>query len=228
MSTKTSTDLIESAGGARNEPVRGAQRPAGGEQLELPDAVHDRLADEVIDELLAGARTEEEIVGPGGVLAQLTKRLVERAMSAELTEHLGYEPHREPPGGSGNTRNGSTAKTLATEHGPVRIERPRDRNAASSRRSSGRTSGASRGPTTRSSRSTRAGCRPATSRRLVEDLDDREPTGAQRLEQAIAAQLREAHDPAQLQLRADLWGAAANDAQVRKRLSAATARQRNA
>jgi putative transposase len=49
----------------------------------------DRLADEVIDELLAGARTEEEIVGPGGVLAQLTKRLVERAMSAELSDHLG-------------------------------------------------------------------------------------------------------------------------------------------
>jgi putative transposase len=84
----------------------------------------------VIDELLAGARTEEEIVGHGGVLAQLTKRLVERAMSAELTEHLGYEPHQEPPGGAGNTRNGSTGKTLATEHGPVRIETPRDRKGS--------------------------------------------------------------------------------------------------
>jgi putative transposase len=83
----------------------------------------------VIDELLAGARTEEEIVGPGGVLAQLTKRLVERALQAELTEHLGYEPHQEPPGGSDNTRNGSTGKTLATEHGPVEIKTPRDRKA---------------------------------------------------------------------------------------------------
>jgi len=101
-----------------------------GSPLELPDEVRDRLADEVIDELLAGARTEEEIVGPGGVLAQLTKRLVERAMSAELTEHLGYEPHQEPPGGAGNTRNGSTPKTLATEHGPVRIETPRDRKGS--------------------------------------------------------------------------------------------------
>jgi putative transposase len=98
--------------------------------FEIPDAIRDRLADEVIDELLAGARTEEEIVGPGGVLAQLTKRLVERAMSAELTEHLGYELHQEPPGGTGNTRNGSTAKTLATEHGPVRIETPRDRKGS--------------------------------------------------------------------------------------------------
>ncbi len=137
MSTKTETELIDSAGGARSEPGGRAQRLAGaarmledGSPLELPDEVRDRLADEVIDELLAGARTEEEIVGPGGVLAQLTKRLVERAMSAELTEHLGYEPHQEPPGGAGNTRNGSTPKTLATEHGPVRIETPRDRKGS--------------------------------------------------------------------------------------------------
>src|SRR3954451_4991493 len=130
MSTKTSRDLIGSAGGARSEPGGRAERPAGGEPLELPEVIRDRLADEVIDELLAGARTEEEIVGPGGVLAQLTKRLVERAMSAELTEHLGYEPHQGPPGGTGNTRNGSTAKTLATEHGPVRIETPRDRKGS--------------------------------------------------------------------------------------------------
>ena len=89
-----------------------------------------RLPDEVIDELLAGARTEEEIVGPGGLLAQLTKRLVERAMEVELTEHLGYEPHQEPPGGAGNTRNGSTPKTLATEHGPVALDTPRDRDGS--------------------------------------------------------------------------------------------------
>ena len=100
MSTKTETELIDSAGGARSEPGGRAQRPAGGARppqgpapVGLPREVRDRLADGVIDELLAGARSEEEIVGPGGVLAQLTKRLVERALSAELTEHLGYEPH---------------------------------------------------------------------------------------------------------------------------------------
>src|SRR5213592_403830 len=139
MSTKAKTeiDLTGSAGGLRSEPGGRAQRPAGAARLredrpplELPDEVRDRLADEVIDELLAGARSEEEIVGPGGVLAQLTKRLVERAMSAELTEHLGFEPHQEPPGGIGNTRNGSTPKTLATEQGPVRIETPRDRKGS--------------------------------------------------------------------------------------------------
>ena len=64
------------------------------------------------------------------MLAQLTKRLVERALQAELTEHLGYEPHQEPPGGTGNTRNGSTEKTLATEHGPVEIRTPRDRKGS--------------------------------------------------------------------------------------------------
>ena len=62
-----------------------------------------RISNEVIDELLAGASTEEEIAGPGGLLAQLTKRLVERAMEIELTDHVGYEPHSEPPGGDGNT-----------------------------------------------------------------------------------------------------------------------------
>src|SRR4051794_17440715 len=125
MSMKTSTDLIEGAGGGWSEPGGGGQGPAGGEPLGLPVAVRDRLADEVIDELLAGARTEEEIVGPGGVLAQLTKRLVERAMSAELTEHLGYEPHQEPPGGAGNTRNGSTPKTVATQPRPLHVHPPR-------------------------------------------------------------------------------------------------------
>jgi putative transposase len=57
----------------------------------------------------------------------LTKRLVERAMEVELTDHLGFEAHQEPLGGTGNTRNGSTDKTLITEHGAVRIEAPRDR-----------------------------------------------------------------------------------------------------
>src|SRR3989454_6102089 len=145
-----------SAGAQRSEPVGRAERSAGGAVLagdpparrraelsrELVDDAVDRarlraavglpgdgrLSDEVIDQLLAGASSEEEIVGPGGLLAQLTKRLVERAMEVELTEHLGYEPHQEPPGGAGNTRNGSTPKTLATEHGPVALDTPRDRN----------------------------------------------------------------------------------------------------
>ena len=89
-----------------------------------------RISNEVIDELLAGASTEEEIAGPGGLLAELTKRLVERAMEVELTDHVGYEPHQEPPGGGGNTRNGTTPKTLITEHGKVEIDAPRDRDGS--------------------------------------------------------------------------------------------------
>ncbi len=89
-----------------------------------------RISNEAIDELLAGASTEEEIFGPGGVFAALTKRLVERAMEVELTEHVGYEPHCEPPGGGGNTRNGTTSKTLITDHGRVPIDAPRDRDGS--------------------------------------------------------------------------------------------------
>ena len=84
-----------------------------------------RISNEVIDELLAGASTEEEIAGRGGLLAELTKRLVERAMEVELTDHVGYEPHCEPPGGAANQRNGTTPKTLICEHGRVAIDAPR-------------------------------------------------------------------------------------------------------
>jgi putative transposase len=60
----------------------------------------------------------------------LTQRLVERALEVEITDHVGYERHQEPPGGAGNTRNGKTAKTLQTEDGPVGIRAPRDRDGS--------------------------------------------------------------------------------------------------
>jgi putative transposase len=85
------------------------------------------LSDELVDQLLAGSRSPSEITGEGGLLQTLTKRLIERAMDAELTDHLGYEHGGAPPGGVGNSRNGSSPKTLHTEHGSVRIEQPRDR-----------------------------------------------------------------------------------------------------
>jgi mutator family transposase len=117
-----------------SEPSSGEIRFVGSGGAGSLDGVSDdlkrRLPDAVVDELLAGAKSEEEIVGPGGVLAQLTKRLVERALEVELTGHLGYEPHAEPPGGVGNTRNGSTAKTLITDSGPVGVRTPRDRDGS--------------------------------------------------------------------------------------------------
>jgi putative transposase len=117
-------------GGAGGEPLGETTAPPEGFVDQLPRTIRDRLPDELVDELLAGARSEEEIVGPGGLLAQLTKRLVERAMDVELTDHLGYEHGQPPPGGAGNTRNGTTPKTLATEHGSVGIDTPRDRNGS--------------------------------------------------------------------------------------------------
>jgi putative transposase len=111
------------------EPV-GEPAPPPGILGAMGDDLRPKLPDELVDELLAGAGSEEEIVGPGGLLSQLTKRLVERAMEVELTDHLGYERHQEPPGGAGNTRNGATRKTLSTEHGPVEIKTPRDRGGS--------------------------------------------------------------------------------------------------
>src|ERR1700722_7721514 len=117
-----------------SEPSSGEIRFVGSGPADSLEGVSDdlkrRLPDAVVDELLAGARSEEEIVGPGGVLAQLTKRLVERALEVELPDHVGYDRHQEPPGGVGNTRNGSTPKTLLTEHGAVGIDTPRDRDGS--------------------------------------------------------------------------------------------------
>ncbi len=117
--------------GAGDSPLGEAPASSPGILEGLPDEMREKLPDELVDELLAGARTEEEIFGRGGLFGRLTKRLVERAMEVELTDHLGYEPHQEPPGGAANTRNGKgRAKTLVTEHGPVGIQAPRDRDGS--------------------------------------------------------------------------------------------------
>src|ERR1700752_302184 len=83
---------------------------------------------EVIDKLLAGYKKPEQIIGENGLLKQLTKAILERAMSAELTEHLGYEKHDPAGYKSGNTRNGKSSKNLKGEFGEIEIETPRDRN----------------------------------------------------------------------------------------------------
>ena len=83
-----------------------------------------------VDELLADlvkGKTPEEIMGEGGLLKELTKRLVESALEGEMTDHLGYEPHAEEGKNTGNSRNGKTDKTVHTDTGPVDIHVPRDR-----------------------------------------------------------------------------------------------------
>jgi putative transposase len=91
-------------------------------------SVPPEIPDGLLDQLLAGQPlTAAGITGPDGLLKQLTKRLVERAMGAELSDHLGYEEGEPPPVAQANRRNGSSAKTLITEQGAVPIEIPRDR-----------------------------------------------------------------------------------------------------
>jgi len=85
-------------------------------------------AEELLDELLEGCKGPEEILGKGGLLKELTKRLVERALQGEMVEHVGYKPHAAEGRGSGNSRNGKTAKTIQSEAGQFEIEVPRDRN----------------------------------------------------------------------------------------------------
>src|SRR4249920_1840623 len=84
----------------------------------------------LIDKLLADYKNPEDIIGENGLLKQLTKALLERAMQAELTEHLGYEKHDPAGHNSGNSRNGATTKTLKGDFGEMPLETPRDRNGS--------------------------------------------------------------------------------------------------
>jgi len=84
--------------------------------------------DTLIDELLEDSQDPKDILGKNGLLKQLTKRLVERTLEAELSGHLGYEPHSIKGRGSGNNRNGKGHKTVQSDTGALEIEVPRDRN----------------------------------------------------------------------------------------------------
>jgi putative transposase len=83
---------------------------------------------ELIDKLLKDYKKPEDLVGENGLLKELTKRLLERAMSAEMTEHVGYEKHDATGDNTGNSRNGTSAKTIKGSFGTMPIEVPRDRN----------------------------------------------------------------------------------------------------
>jgi len=89
-----------------------------------------KLDGKLIDELLAGRSTVAEIAGENGLLKQLTKAILERALAAELTAHLGYEKHAVVGHNSGNSRNGASQKRLKGDFGTVEIEVPRDRTGS--------------------------------------------------------------------------------------------------
>lgn len=84
----------------------------------------------LIDKLLVDYKKPEDLIGENGLLKQLTKALLERAMQAEITEHLGYGKHDPAGHNSGNSRNGTTTKTLKGDFGEVPLETPRDRNGS--------------------------------------------------------------------------------------------------
>ena len=113
---------------SKRRPPEGGADP--GRQQEA-EAVVDRLAGLLPEEALQDAvkgLEPDEITGPGGLLSRLAGRVIETALGAELTDHLGH-----PSGGvpsSGNVRNGSTPKTVATDLGAVEVNTPRDRDGS--------------------------------------------------------------------------------------------------
>lgn len=86
-----------------------------------------QISPELLDQLLAGYEKPEDLTGADGLFKQLKKALIERALGAELTDHLGYEKGDPAGRGSGNSRNGTSAKTILSEDGELMIEVPRDR-----------------------------------------------------------------------------------------------------
>jgi putative transposase len=91
----------------------------------------DGLDEQLVAQLVSRAKASGlALTGEGGVLAQLTKRLLESALEGEITDHLGYDKHDPAGRGTGNSRNGTRAKTVLTDIGPVQIDVPRDRDAS--------------------------------------------------------------------------------------------------
>jgi hypothetical protein len=88
---------------------------------------HD-VPDALLTSLLANYQKPEDLIGENGLLKQLTKLLVEKALDAELAAHLGHDKHEPVANAAGNTRNGKSRKTLKGEFGELPIEIPRDRH----------------------------------------------------------------------------------------------------
>lgn len=88
------------------------------------------ISDKLIDQLLEGCDSPEDILGEAGLLKQLTKKVAERALEAEMEAHLGYAPNEVTGNNSGNSRNGKTKKTVRSTNGDVELDMPRDRNGS--------------------------------------------------------------------------------------------------
>jgi len=85
------------------------------------------ITPELLDELLKDYHSPDDMFGNDGLLQQLTKAVLERALQGEMTHHLGYEKHDVAGKNSGNSRNGKSSKTIKGKRGQVQIDVPRDR-----------------------------------------------------------------------------------------------------
>jgi|TARA_X000000950_G_C13816092_1_gene619869 transposase-like protein len=88
------------------------------------------ISDKLIDQLLEGCDSPDDILGEAGLLKQLTKKVAERALNAEMEQHLGYAKHALEGKNSGNSRNGKTSKKIRSVHGEIELDIPRDRNGS--------------------------------------------------------------------------------------------------
>ena len=88
------------------------------------------ISDKLIDQLLDGCNSPDDILGEAGLLKQLTKKVAERALSAEMEQHLGYAKHAPEGKNSGNSRNGKSSKKVRSVHGEIELDIPRDRNGS--------------------------------------------------------------------------------------------------
>lgn len=87
------------------------------------------INEELLGQLIAGYHKPEDLIGENGLLKQLTKRLIERAMQAEMTEHLGYAKNDPSGKNTGNSRNGIFKKRIKGDCGEIDIAIPRDRKS---------------------------------------------------------------------------------------------------
>ena len=119
------TDEKQRTGGEDLEQVAGRDERAEARALR-----QELFDDELVDQLLAAADERGvALTGAGGFLPEMIKTVLERGMSAELSSHLGYKRGDAAGRGSGNSRNGTTPKTVGTEIGDIRLDQPRDRNS---------------------------------------------------------------------------------------------------
>ena len=88
------------------------------------------ISDKLIDQLLEGCDSPEDILGEAGLLKQLTKKVAERALNAEMEQHLGYAKHAPEGRNSGNSRNGKSSKKVRSVHGEIDLDIPRDRSGS--------------------------------------------------------------------------------------------------